>query len=95
MKSLGEIFKQKNKKTPLMRGVLAAGAVELVNIFIQQNIAEGSKLARAIYLKNSTLVIACLSSLMAQEIKLREKEIIKQINEKCGQGTVLKIRYVY
>ena len=30
------------------------------------------KLAKAMYIKNGILVIACLSSIMAQEIKMKE-----------------------
>ncbi len=44
----------------------------------------GTASARALYLKNNILTVACLSSSMAQEIRLHEDEIIMAINKKFG-----------
>lgn len=50
--------------------------------------------AKALYLKDRVLAVACLSSVLAQEIKLQEREITRTLNEKFGKDTVERIRYV-
>lgn len=95
MKSMGEILKAKGSKSPFMHSVLCAGAVDMANIFIEEIWGEnGKKLAKAMYIKNSILVIACLSSIMAQEIKMKEAELINRVNAKCGSSMVKKVRYL-
>ncbi len=95
MKSLASILQNKSFASPLLRGVSASLAVEtanelLVGIF-------GAKIkehASAAYLKNSVLSIACLGSTAAQEIRLREREIVDKINKKMGFSAVKKIKYM-
>ncbi len=95
MKSLADIIKSKARLSPMMKGVLAAGAIGIVNDFILSTWGEeGEKLARAVYIKNTTLYIACLSSIMAQEIKMREEELKKIVNTRCGTDTIRKVRYL-
>ena len=48
---------------------------------------------KALYFKDSTLTIASLSSIMAQEIKLHEKEILAKLNTKFPE-TVKNFRYL-
>lgn len=95
METIGKILGNKGVNSPVLRGALAAMAVEAANdvlleIFGEQN----SNSARALYLKKQIMAIACLSSIMAQEIRLREKFIISEINKRLGRPTVLKIRYL-
>lgn len=93
--SLKDILKYSPKKSSVTRGILAAGAVDAANQFIYSKFGEPSKkLARAVYVKNQILVIASLSPIMAQEIKMQELQLIATINEKCGPSTVLKIQYL-
>jgi len=95
MQSLADIFKHKSARSPLIRGVNAAMTVEkannvLVDLFSEQII----DIARAVYVKNSALTIACLSSSAIQEIKLYEAKIIEEINKKTAPGTIEKIRFL-
>jgi hypothetical protein len=95
MKSLGDILKAKSNKSPFMHSVLCAGAIDMANIYIEELWGEnGKKLAKAVYIKNGVLVIACLSSIMAQEIKIKETELLNKVNAKCGSMMVKKIRYL-
>ncbi len=95
MKSMGEILLSKGKKSPFMQGVLAAAAIDMANIFIEDYWGEnGKKLAKAMYIKNGNLVIACLSSIMSQEIRMREAELIAKVNAKCGSSMVRNVRYL-
>lgn len=55
---------------------------------------ESKKYARAMYIKDKALAIACLSSVMAQEIRLNQQLIVEKINKKLGQKIVEKIKYL-
>ncbi len=48
----------------------------------------------ALYLKNKTLTVAVGSSVVGQELKLREKEIIQKLNASAGQNLVERIRFL-
>ncbi|OGH76945.1 MAG: hypothetical protein A2469_02400 [Candidatus Magasanikbacteria bacterium RIFOXYC2_FULL_40_16] len=49
---------------------------------------------RPLFLKNRTLTISCATSLVAQEIRDRQAEIVDKINEKMGKKEVDSIRYL-
>ena len=95
MQSLADIFKRKSNRSPLIRGINAAMTVEKVNLILAGLFGEKIiDTARAVYLKNHVITIACLSSVAAQEMRLHEAEIIEQINKKTEAGTVQKIRFL-
>lgn len=96
MKSLGEILK-KQMRQPVQgwQHVEASMVVEKTNEVLKEFFGpESARFAQAVYFKNRTITITCLSSVMAQEIKLNEKKIIQSLNGKLGGQTVEKIRYL-
>ncbi|OGH70347.1 MAG: hypothetical protein A2754_00250 [Candidatus Magasanikbacteria bacterium RIFCSPHIGHO2_01_FULL_47_8] len=95
MKSLASILGNKSLASPLLRGVSAALTIEAANEFLATLFGAAIKdHASAAYIKSGVLSIACLGSTVAQEIKLREKQIIQKINEKMGFTAVKKIKYL-
>ena len=50
--------------------------------------------AKPLFLKNRTLTVTCSSSAMAQEVRLRQQEIIAKINQKLGKIEVDRVRYL-
>ena len=96
MKSLGEILKKQMKQQVQgWKHVEASIVVEKTNKIIKEFFGEEStRFAQAVYFKDRTITITCLSSVMAQEIRLNEKKIILSINNKLGGQTVEKIRYL-
>ncbi len=95
MQSLGDIFKFKANRSPLLRGISAAMTVEKANQILIKFFGEKIiDIAQAVYIKNRILSIACLSSVAAQEIKINEEKIIDEINQVAGQIAVAKIRYL-
>ena len=95
MKSLADLLKQKQDLSPLWRGVNASLIVAEANRLLLEFFGEASRQhAQAMYFKNATLTFACLSSVMAQEIKLHAKELMAKINQKFGANTVIKIKYL-
>lgn len=49
---------------------------------------------RPLFLKNRTLTITCINSNLAQEIRLKQQEIVEKINEKLKANEVDRIRYL-
>jgi len=49
---------------------------------------------RPLYIKNKILTVACLSSIIAQELYFKEKDIIARINKSFGQEIINKIKYL-
>ena len=95
MKSLANLLQRKKDQSPTWKGVEASLIVEeatkiLVDILGVQVI----QYAQPAYYKNLTLTFACLSSTVAQELKLNEKQIIERINDKFGKNTVKKVSYL-
>ena len=93
MQSLGNIITSKDRQSSLMRGVVGALAVEeckkmLISIF--GAIARDS--CEVMPMKNKTLTVACLSSVLAEEIQTREKELVSNINKKLGGRDIERIK---
>lgn len=75
--------------------ITASLIVETANKVMEEVFGVASKrFAQAIYFKDRTINITCLSSVMAQEIRLNEKKILSALNNKLGAFTVEKIRYL-
>lgn len=51
-------------------------------------------LVKAAYLKDGELFVACLSSVVAQEIKLYEKELLQKMSNKAGPSLVKNLRFL-
>lgn len=66
-------------------------AKDVINSILGENI--GSHV-RPLFLKNRTLTVSCGSSSVAQEIRLRQLEIVAKINEKIGKSEVDRVRYL-
>ena len=83
------------KQNPAGSHITASLIVETANKVLEETFGPASKrFAQAVYFKDKTINITCLSSVMAQEIKLNEKKILPAINNKLGAFTVEKIRYL-
>lgn len=82
-------------QSPIAKQVTASMVVEKANQALKEMLgAAAVRFAQAIYFKDKTVAITCLSSVMAQEIKLNEKQLIAKMNSKLGGQTVEKIRYL-
>lgn len=95
MNLFGDILKSKNLNSPILRGVRASQVVEAAEKILITCFGETIKeQAAPAYFKNNTLTIACLSSTAAQEIKLYEQQILKELNGAVYGADVRKIRYL-
>lgn len=84
-----------DKKSPLLKQVDAAMVIEhATQIFLELFGTDGAMYAKPLFLKNRTLTVTCGTSAVAQEIRLRQLEIVEKINEKLGKKEVDRIRYL-
>jgi hypothetical protein len=95
MKSLGELLRNNGLSSPVLIGVRAARVIEETEkLLIKEFGLEIKNYASPAYFKNGILTIACLSSSAAQEIKLREKDLLYALNTVLSGVKVEKIRYL-
>lgn len=95
MKSIKSILKQNQNKSPLMKGITASLTVEYFQQLLNDEWgAKGQEQARALHLKNNILTIACLNSVIANEIQLKKGFFLDKINMKFGQNTVEQIKII-
>ena len=88
---LNKNFKQKSGLAKQIQAALVCD--EFDKIINKQWKGKVKDKTKALYFKDNILTIASLSSVIAQEIKLHEKDILEKINQKFG-GVVERIRYL-
>jgi len=95
-KALSEVIKGKySKNSPFMQQVRAAMVLERVKEFLAKEFGESALgRVRPMYVRDKTINIASLSSVLAQEIRYREQKLIESINKEFGRGTVERIRFI-
>jgi uncharacterized protein (DUF2336 family) len=93
---IGDTLKnQVDEKGPLKTQLDAAQVVEFAeDAFVELFGTDLGSHAKPQFLKNRTLTVSCTSSVLAQEIRLRQKEIVERLNEKMGGSEVDRIRYL-
>ena len=92
--TIGNVLEKTFKsKSGLAKQVTATLVCEEFDKIINHKWPNLKNKAKALYFKNNVLTIASLSSIMAQEIKLHENEILEKLNEKFS-GIVGRIRYL-
>lgn len=90
---LGNLFGrslQRNRIYPQVEAALAIKYFQTAadGLWSPQATAE----MKAVYIKDGCLTVAVLSNIYAQEIMLREMELVKIINQKMGKEVVKRIR---
>ena len=91
---LGNILGNHQPRSAMMRSVLAAQIVAAANAALVGEFGPGiEQSAQAAYFKNGLVTIACLNSVTAQEIKLREQKILETIQNEIKTGEVKGIRF--
>lgn len=96
LSSLSDSLKQRMQDaSPLMRGVVAASAIDIATEVITAILPVGlAEHVKPLYVKNRTLTVTCASSIAASEIRLRQAEIVATINERLGVSEVDRLRYL-
>lgn len=83
------------KKAGIYRQVVSTLFIEEFQTIINRMFEhEISKKIRGLYIKDGILTVACLSPVIAQELKFREREILSKLNEGKNKTIVERIRYL-
>ncbi len=89
------ILSKLSGNSTLKRQIETSNVVEVAKEVIESLLgAEIGAHVRPLFLKNRTLTVSCGSSSVAQEIRLRQLEIVAKINEKIGKNEVDRVRYL-
>lgn len=93
---LGDILKKNIQQAGISEQVGASVVLEKFmkiasEMWPNEDIQKGVK---PLYVKSRTLTVACLSSVLAQDIKLKERTIIEKLNKEMGESLVDRIRYL-
>ena len=95
MQSLFKILEQRSSANPILRGVNAAMIVEVANKVLVEMFGKSiTDTAQAVFLRQETLTIACLSSTAAQEIRFHEIELVDRVHKETVTKVVKKVRYL-
>lgn len=62
-------------------------------IFTELFGAEAAKTMKPLYVKRGVLTVSCQSSVAAQELKLRERDIVKRLNAGLEKPLVDRLRF--
>lgn len=84
-----------NAKDALGKQVQAASVLDAATTVFEQRFGK-EEAAQVVprFVKNKTLTVTCSSSVIAQEIRLNQAEIVDQINDVCGAKEIDRIRYL-
>lgn len=96
LKKLGSLLPHVLIRHRLEKGVEAAQVIAAIEEEIVRRWGgEGARAIRVRFFKNGAVVVSCSSSVWAQEIKLREKEILQLVREKIGSRILVeRVRFV-
>lgn len=95
MKSFGDILNNQSFSSSVMRTVHATVVIQAAEDAFKQFFgASILDYAKPAYIQNKVLIIACLSSNAAQEIRLKENDILALIKQKVPTVHLEKIRYL-
>ena len=88
--TLGSLLPRRLRQNGLERPVQAAAAVEIANQILNEwfGADTSSTIAQAVSIKQRQICIASLDASMRHELKLREEELIAQINQRTGNPCV-------
>ena len=88
------LLKNSIRKAGIVRQVEANRVVDFINKFIETDYPRFSGKIRALYIMNKSLTISSSSSIISQEFKFLEKEIIEKINGNFRSEVVSRVRYM-
>lgn len=92
---LKNLLEKNLKKSGISRQVEAALVLEKFEKVVGELISqEMTKRVKALVLKDKILGVAVLSSVAAAELKLREKQLLKIINQHFKKRVVDKLRFM-
>jgi predicted nucleic acid-binding Zn ribbon protein len=94
MKHIKDLLDKHIKKTGLSQQVEIAMIIEeFEQIIIDKFGIDIAGKIKALYIKNKILTVACLSTVVVQEVNMVKQDIINIINKKFSQTAINDIRF--
>ncbi len=95
MDTIKNLLFRRIKQSGLARQVGSALLIEEFSKIITREFGpEIAKKVSPLYIKNYVLNVACLSSVMSQELNFKKQQIIEELNAKAGAEFIKNIRIV-
>lgn len=95
MEKISDILAKNIQKSGIKRQVDAARAVEYFQEIITDIWgASVAKKCQGLYVKDRALLVACVSSVIAQEVQLRQRIVITRLNDRLGGAVVDALRFI-
>ncbi len=93
-RDIGSLLPKSIKRAGLARQIKAAQVLKIYEEIVRQYLPDSlaSKL-KPLYVRDKTLTVASLSSVIAQEMRFKERELLEKINGALGAEVIEKIRY--
>ena len=93
---ISSLLQKKFANHALRSQVEAARVIELAKEQLQTHFgADILTMCQPLSVRDGVLSVAVMTSVVAQEIRLREKEILEGINKQVGQPAVTKIQFIH
>jgi len=92
---LDKLMPQSLKRTGAAVPVRAAMILDEVgSVLVARFGQECASAMRPVKFKNGIVTVRCAEAAMTDEIKMREAEVVRAVNDKFGDGTVSGIRAI-
>ena len=93
--SLGNLLNKNIKRSGISHHVENAMVLEtFTKVLLEVMGPKISAQVKPTYIRNRVLTIACMSSVLAQEVRFKEKKIVTEINKKLQKNVVIKLNYM-
>ncbi|MCX6740249.1 MAG: DciA family protein [Candidatus Parcubacteria bacterium] len=95
MDHIKNLLSRRIRQSAIGRQVDQAMIIEFFAQLIKKKLGDNiSRRLKPVYLKNKDIYIACVSSVIKQEIILRKAELLADVNEKFGPQTIMGIKFI-
>lgn len=94
MQHIKNLLAKQLKQSGIARNVTTSLVIEEFQKLIKKEWGSNIiKKVKPLYIKNKNLRVACLSSVIVQEINFKKHELIKEINEKFKENVINDIKF--
>ena len=94
VKTIGSLLWQSIRRAGVEKEVTAVLVLDAFQKVLEEEFGEKiSKKIKILHVKNKILYLSALSSVVAQEIKMAEKKLLKQLNKKFNRNLVERLNF--
>lgn len=95
MDHIKNLLSRRIRQSAIGKQVDQAMIIESFSQIVEQKFGNSiSRRLKPVYLKNKDIYIACVSSVIKQEIVLRKAELLAALNQKFGPQAILGIKFI-